>query len=154
MAPNSIPADDERVRVLFLCTGNSARSQIAEALLEASGGTSFDVESAGIDPHGVNPLTVRVLADDGIDWSGARSKGIGEFLGQDFDFVVTVCDRAREACPTFPGARRMLHWDLDDPADAQGTDEVRLAAFRRTKDEVTRRLPSLIEAARRLPAVS
>jgi arsenate reductase (thioredoxin) len=154
MASSSIRSGDRAVRVLFLCTGNSARSQIAEALLEATGGASFDVESAGIDPHGVNPLTVRVLGEAGIDWSGARSKGIGEFLGQDFDFVVTVCDRAREACPTFPGARRMLHWDLDDPADAQGSEQVKLDAFRRTKDEVARRLPSLIEAALRLPAVS
>jgi arsenate reductase len=154
MASSSIRSGDRAVRVLFLCTGNSARSQIAEALLEATEGASFDVESAGIDPHGVNPLTVRVLGEAGIDWSGARSKGIGEFLGQDFDFVVTVCDRAREACPTFPGARRMLHWDLDDPADAQGSEQVKLDAFRRTKDEVARRLPSLIEAALRLPAVS
>jgi thioredoxin type arsenate reductase len=145
---------DRPVRVLFLCTGNSGRSQIAEALLEATGGAGFDVKSAGIDPHGVNPLTVQVLAESGIDWSGARSKGIGEFLDQNFDYVVTVCGRAREACPTFPGARRMLHWDLDDPADVQGSDEAKLGAFRRTKAEVEERLPALIGAARGTPAAS
>jgi len=124
------------IRVLFVCTGNSARSQMADALLRRIGGPTFEVFSAGTEPKGVNPLTVRVLSEAGIDISGARSKSTGEFLGQAFDCVVTVCDRARETCPYFPGARRTLHWSFDDPAEAAGTDEQRLAVFRRVMGEI------------------
>jgi len=124
------------IRVLFVCTGNSARSQMAEALLRRIGGPTFEVFSAGTEPKGVNPLTVRVLSEAGIDISDARSKSTGEFLGQAFDCVVTVCDRARETCPYFPGARRTLHWSFDDPAEAAGTDEQRLAVFRRVMGEI------------------
>ncbi len=134
-------------QVLFLCTGNSARSQMAEALLErevARAGLTCEVESAGIDPKGVNPLTIRALAEAGIDWSGAESKSIAGFYGRPFDLVVTVCDRARQACPYFPGAKRQLHWDLEDPAEAIGTDEERLAAFRKTRDELTRLTGQLV----------
>ena len=97
------PMSDSPIRVLFVCTGNSARSQIAEAVLRRQGGADFEVFSAGTEPKGVNPYTVRVLADAGIDWSGARSKSVDGFLGQSFDYVVTVCDRARQSCPVFPG---------------------------------------------------
>ena len=124
------------IRVLFVCTGNSARSQMAEALLRRIGGPTFQVFSAGTEPKGVNPLTVRVLSEAGIDISGARSKSTGEFLGRPFDYVVTVCDRARETCPYFPGARRTLHWSFDDPAEATGADEQRLAVFRRVMGEI------------------
>ena len=124
------------IRVLFVCTGNSARSQMAEALLRQFGGPTFQVFSAGTEPKGVNPLTVRVLSEAGIDISGARSKSTGEFLGRPFDYVVTVCDRARETCPYFPGARRTLHWSFDDPAEATGADEQRLAVFRRVMGEI------------------
>jgi len=124
------------LRVLFVCTGNSARSQMAEALLRRLGGPTFEVFSAGTEPKGVNPLTVRVLSEAGIDISGARSKSTGAFLGQPFDYVVTVCDRAREACPYFPGAGRTLHWSFDDPAEATGADEQRLAVFRRVMGEI------------------
>jgi arsenate reductase len=124
------------IRVLFVCTGNSARSQMADALLRRIGGPTFEVFSAGTEPKGVNPLTVRVLSEAGIDISDARSKSTGEFLGQAFDCVVTVCDRARETCPYFPGARRTLHWSFDDPAEAAGTDEQRLAVFRRVMGEI------------------
>jgi arsenate reductase len=124
------------VRVLFVCTGNSARSQLAEALLGRRAGPAVDVASAGTAPKEVNPYTIRVLAERGIDWSTARSKALDEFIDQDWDWVVTVCDRAREACPVFPGARDGDHWDLDDPAEVGGTDDERLAAFRRTAGEI------------------
>lgn len=137
------------IRVLFVCTHNSARSQIAEALLGRYGGADFEVHSAGTEATRVNPLANRVLAESGIDWSGARSKVITDFLGQRFDYVITVCDRARETCPVFPGSTNMLHWGLDDPSEVGGTDEERLAAFRRTRQEVADRLRPFIEDARR-----
>ena len=140
---------ERSIRVLFLCTHNSARSQIAEALLGQYGGTNFEVYSAGTEATRVSPYAIRVLAEQGIDWSGARSKVITEFLGQRFDHVVTVCDRAREACPVFPGSTNTLHWGLDDPSDIQGSDEEKLAAFRRTRLEVAARLRPFIEVALR-----
>jgi arsenate reductase len=135
------------IRILFVCTGNSARSQIAEALLAHRGGPDFEVHSAGTHPKGVNPFTIRVLADAGIDWSGARSKSVDEFAGQAFDYVITVCDRARRECPVFPGSHETLHWGLDDPADVEGSDEAKLAAFRRTVLDVSTRLRPFIEVA-------
>lgn len=137
------------IRVLFVCTHNSARSQIAEALLERFGGEDFEVHSAGTEATRVNPYAVRVLAEEGIDWSAARSKVITEFLDQRFDYVITVCDRARETCPVFPGSENTLHWGLDDPSEVEGTDEERLEAFRRTRAEVTTRLRPFIEMALR-----
>jgi arsenate reductase (thioredoxin) len=119
------------LRVLFVCTGNSARSLMAEALLRQHGGDRFEVYSAGTEPAGVNPLTIRVLAEAGIDASWARSKSVSEFLGQSFDYVVTVCDQARQSCPVFPGLGQSMHWGYEDPADATGTEEERLAVFRR-----------------------
>jgi arsenate reductase len=137
------------IRVLFVCTGNSARSQIAEALLRDFGGADFEVNSAGTEPHGVNPYTVRVLDEIGIDWSGARSKSVTEFIGQPFDYVITVCDRARQTCPVFPGDHNSMHWGLDDPAEVEGSDEQKLEAFRRTRTEVATRLRPFVELARR-----
>src|ERR1035437_5632671 len=137
------------IRVLFVCTGNSARSQIAEALLRDFGGTEFDVNSAGTEPKSINPYTVKVLNEIGIDWSGARSKSATEFLGQRFDYVITVCDRARQTCPVFPGNHTTLHWGLDDPAEAEGTDREKLEAFRRTCTEVATRLRPFVELSRR-----
>jgi thioredoxin type arsenate reductase len=137
------------IRVLFLCTGNSARSQIAEAMLARYGGEAFEGHSAGTEPKGVNPFTIRVLSELGIDWSGARSKSVTEFLDQRWDYVITVCDRARQACPVFPGAHGSLHWDLADPADVQGTDEDRLDAFRRTRMALTTWLHPFVEQALR-----
>ena len=121
----------ERIRVLFVCTGNSARSIMAEALLRQHGKDRFEVFSAGTDPRGVNPLTLRVLGDAGIDASWARSKSVQEFLGQPFDYVITVCDQARQSCPVFPGVHESLHWGYEDPAEATGSEEERLAVFRR-----------------------
>ena len=140
---------DHPIRVLFVCTGNSARSQIAEALLEHFGGADFAVDSAGTDPKGVNPFSVAVLAEVGIDWSAATSKALESFLGQPFDYVITVCDRARQACPVFPGSGNSLHWGLEDPAEVEGSDDEKLAAFRRTRQELTQRLRPFIEIARR-----
>jgi arsenate reductase len=137
------------IRVLFVCTGNSARSQIAEALLGRIGGDDFAVLSAGTEPKGVNPYTIRVLDDEGIDWSNARSKSVHEFLGRPFDYVITVCDNARQTCPVFPGTHDQLHWDLEDPAEVDGPDERRLAAFRETYRELDRRMRPFVETALR-----
>lgn len=143
------PMSADAIRVLFVCTGNSARSQIGEAMLRDLGGAEFEALSAGMEPKGVNPYTVRVLAEVGIDWSGARSKSATEFLGQPFDYVITVCDRARQTCPVFPGDHNTLHWGLDDPAEVEGTDEQKLQAFRRTLTEVSMRIRPFVELARR-----
>jgi arsenate reductase len=137
------------IRVLFVCTGNCARSQMTEALLARTGGDDFLVASAGTEPRAVNPYTVRVLAEVGIDRSAATSTSLEGFLGERFDHVITVCDRARQACPVFPGGGRRIHWDLKDPAEVDGTDAERLAAFRATRDELSRRLRPFIETARR-----
>lgn len=139
----------EPIRVLFVCTGNSARSQIAEALLRDFGGADFEVLSAGTEPKAINPYTVRVLGEIGIDWSGAHSKSVTQFIGQPFDYVITVCDRARQTCPVFPGDHNSLHWGLDDPAEIEGTEEQKLEAFRRTRTEVSIRLRPFVELARR-----
>ena len=137
------------IRVLFVCTGNSARSQMAEAILRRLGGSDFDVSSAGTHPGGVNPLTVRALGEIGIDWSAARSKSVNEFLEQSFDYVITVCDQAREVCPVFPGAGTSVHWGFDDPAAAVGTDEERMLVFRRVLGEINLRIMPFVEVARR-----
>lgn len=137
------------LRVLFVCTGNSARSQIAQAILERLGGPDLSVGSAGTVPKGVNPYTVRVLGEIGIDWSAARSKSVAEFLDRSFDYVITVCDHARQSCPVFPGRYQALHWDLADPAEVEGADEEKLAAFRQTRQELMERVPAFLETALR-----
>jgi arsenate reductase len=143
------PVSDAPIRVLFVCTHNSARSQIAEALLEHYGRDDFEVFSAGTEATRVNPYAVRVLRDLGIDWSQAQSKTIDRFLDQHFDYVITVCDRARATCPVFPGSANSLHWGLDDPSEVDGTDEEKLAAFRRTQVEISARLRPFVEVALR-----
>ena len=140
---------DDPIRVLFVCTGNSARSQIAEALLGRMGGEDFLAASAGTDPKGVNPYAVRVLAERGIDWTEARSTDVRDLVGEPWDYVVTVCDRARQSCPVFPGEHNSLHWGLEDPAEVDGTDAEKLAAFERTAMELTQRLRPFIEVALR-----
>jgi Protein-tyrosine-phosphatase len=140
---------DAPIRVLFVCTGNSARSQIAEAVLGRIGGRDFEVFSAGTQPKGVNPYTIRILADAGIDWSAARSKSVDEFAGQAFDYVITVCDRARQTCPVFPGSYNSLHWGLEDPAEVQGSDADKLAAFKQTQLELNQRIRPFVEVALR-----
>ena len=137
------------IRVLFVCTGNSARSVMAEALLRHHGGDRFEVYSAGTIPKGINPLTLRVLSDAGIDASGARSKSVDEFLGQSFDYVVTVCDQARQVCPVFPGVHQTLHWGYEDPAAVEGSEAERLAAFRSTLTMMAGRIQTFITLVRR-----
>lgn len=132
--------DGSPIRVLFVCTGNSARSIMAEALLRHHGGDRFEVHSAGTVPRGVNPLTLRVLEDAGIDATGARSKSVNEYLGQTFDYVVTVCDEARQVCPVFPGVHESLHWGYEDPAEAEGTEEQRLAVFKKVFIQIGERV--------------
>lgn len=138
----------EPIRVLFVCTHNSARSQIAEALLARYGGEDFEVASAGTEVTQVNPYAVKVLASLGIDWSAARSKSIEGFLDRPWDYVITLCDSARAHCPVV-NADNVLHWGLDDPSEVEGPDAVKLAAFRRTQIEVSARLRPFIEVALR-----
>lgn len=140
------------MRVLFVCTGNSARSIMAEALLRRHGGDDFEVFSAGTEPRGVNPLTIRVLEEAGLPTQGLRSQSVREFLGQEFDYVITVCDQAREACPVFPGSHNSLHWGYDDPAAATGTEEERLAAFRRVITQLGNRIALFVPIALRAEA--
>jgi arsenate reductase len=127
-------------KVLFLCTGNSARSQMAEGYLRHVAGQEYEVFSAGTAPVGLNPLAVEAMREIGIDISQQHSKHVREFLGAKFPFVVTVCDRAKESCPIFPGAIRFIHWSFPDPAAAQGSHEERLAAFRRVRDQIARHI--------------
>ncbi len=123
-------------RVLILCTGNSARSQMAEALLRHHAGDRFEVESAGTRPSRVRPEAIAVMRELGIDISGQRSKSVDEFARQQFDYVLTVCDNARESCPIYPGHANRLHHSFDDPAAVEGGEQERLAAFRRVRDEI------------------
>ena len=137
------------IRVLVVCTGNSARSILAEALLRTHGDDDFEVHSAGTEPRGINPYTARVLDEAGIDDSWARSKSVEEFLGQSFDYVITVCDQARQVCPVFPGVHRRLHWGYEDPAAVEGSEDERLAAFRTTLTLMASRIQAFITLARR-----
>lgn len=123
-------------RILFLCTGNSCRSQMAEGFLRHMAKDKFEVFSAGVKPSRVNPLAVRVMAEKGVDISKHKSKSVMEFTGRKFDYVVTVCDSARQACPVFPGCYKKLHWNLQDPAEAKGSQEERLKVFRKTRDKI------------------
>ncbi len=131
-------------KVLFLCTGNSCRSQMAEGLLRQLAGDRFQVVSAGTEPRSVNPLAVTAMREIGVDLSGQRSKSVKEFLGQHFTYVITVCDSANERCPIFPGTVRRLHWPLQDPAAAVGSEAERMQVFRRVRDEIAERVRSLV----------
>ncbi len=130
----------EKKRVLVLCTGNSARSQMAEGLLRDMGGDKFEVESAGTIASFVRPQAIAAMNEIGIDISGHRSKCVVEFIDQPFDYVITVCDNANESCPVFPGNTERIHWSFDDPAEVRGTDEDILAKFRTVRDEIRERL--------------
>jgi arsenate reductase len=138
-----------KIRVLFLCTGNSARSIIGATLLQQLGGDAFEVFSAGTHPKGVNPYTVRVLDPLGIDMSEERSKNVSEFAEQSFDYVITVCNSAAEECPVFPGAPQRIHWSFVDPAAVEGTDDEKLRAFQRTAREMKTRLGTFVSVALR-----
>jgi arsenate reductase len=143
---------DRPIRVLFVCTGNSARSVMAEALLRRAGADRFEVHSAGTEPKGINPLTLRVLDEVGIDASWARSKSVTQYLGQPFDYVITVCDQARQSCPVFPGSHESLHWGYEDPAAAEGTEEERLVVFRRILTQIGERIATFVPLAERAAA--
>ena len=123
-------------RVLFVCTHNSARSQMAEGLLRHHAGQHFEAFSAGTEPGSLHPLAVRAMGELGIDISSQSPKSVDEFVSQDFDAVVTVCDQAKESCPVFPGATQQLHWSFEDPSRAQGSEAKRLEVFRRVRDEI------------------
>lgn len=133
-------------RVLILCTGNSARSQMAEGLLRHDGGDAFEVMSAGIEASFVRPQAIKVMSEIGIDISDHCSKSVDEFRGQEFDYVITVCDNANERCPVFPGNVKRIHWSFDDPASVTGEEEIRLETFRRVRDEIRARLLDFVKA--------
>lgn len=133
-------------RAIFLCTGNSARSQMAEGFLRQMAGDKFEVFSAGTKPAQVNPLAIKVMAEAGVDISKHRSKSAMEFIGQQFDYVITVCDNARQTCPIFPGKYEKVHWSLEDPAEATGTEEEKLAVFRKTRDKIKENIIAFLKS--------
>jgi arsenate reductase len=126
--------------VLFLCTGNSCRSQMAEGYLRHLAGDRFEAHSAGTNPSQVNALAIEVMREKGIDISQQRSKNVTGYVGKHFPYIITVCDNAKEHCPIFPGPAIRLHWSLPDPADARGTHEEQLAVFRTVRDQVEARI--------------
>ena len=142
------PGPSARARVLFLCTGNSARSQMAEALAEQLSEGAVRAASAGSEPKPLHPNAVRVMRERGIDLAGRRSKHLGEFTGRRFDYVISLCDRVREVCPEFPGTPQAIHWSVRDPAREPGTDARTLPAFERTAAELETRIGFLLAAIR------
>lgn len=143
----------EKSRVLFLCTGNSARSQIAEAFLRRYAGDRFEVHSAGLEPKGINPFTIKVMEESGIDMSGHHAKGVGNYLGKiHFEYLITVCDDADKNCPTvWPGINQRLHWSFEDPARFEGTEQQTLAKFRQVRDMINVRIKAWL-AEQGIPA--
>jgi arsenate reductase len=139
----------DKKRVLILCTGNSARSQMAEGLLRNAANDRFAVFSAGVRPSSVRPEAVAVMKELGIDISGHRSKSVDEFSGQSFDYVITVCDNANESCPIFPGKTERIHWSFEDPAAALGSAEQKIAAFRKVRDQIAEKLKSFADEGSR-----
>jgi len=134
-------------RILILCTGNSARSQMAEGLLRDEAGDRFEVQSAGVTPSSVRPEAIEAMSEIGIDISKHRSKSVDEFVGQDFDYIITVCDNAKETCPVFPGKAQRIHKNFEDPPPASiGDRNSRMAIFRRVRDEIRDWLQDFIEA--------
>jgi arsenate reductase (thioredoxin) len=136
-------------RVLFVCTHNSARSQMAEGMVRAWAGDRLEAHSAGTEATRVRPEAVTVMREIGIDISGHSSKAIEPFIGEEFAWVITVCDTAKEACPVVPGAKRQAHWSIDDPSAVAGSDEERLDAFRAARDLIRDRVQTFILAAER-----
>ena len=130
----------EKPRVLFLCAHNSARSQMAEGMLRNLAEDRFEVMSAGTEATHLRRQAIKVMNEIGIDISGQESKSLGRYLGQPFDYVITVCDEANEACPVFAGAKNRLHWSLEDPSRADGSEDERLAIYRRVREEIRERI--------------
>jgi arsenate reductase len=136
-----------KAKVLFLCTGNSARSQMAEAFLRKYAGDRFEAFSAGLEPKGINPYTIQVMREIGIDVGQQTSKHLDQFLGKtNFGYVITVCDNAEKNCPIFPGVSIRLHWSFEDPAALQGTPEERLAKFREVRDQIEAQLQAWLSS--------
>ncbi len=135
-----------RMRVLFVCTHNSARSQMAEGLLRAMAGDRVEVESAGTEATRVQPMAIRAMAESGIDISGHTSKTLDRFLAGDFDYVITVCDKAAESCPVFPAPATQLAWSFEDPSQATGSEDERLEVFRKVREEIRARLRLFLAA--------
>ena len=142
-------SEKRKQKVLFLCTGNACRSQMAEGWARHLAGDRLEAHSAGIEPKGLDPRAVRVMAEAGVDISAQRSKPLREVMQIPFDYVVTVCDHAREQCPFFPGGAKMIHAGFEDPAAAQGTEEEVLALFRRVRDALRRFVEGLPDALER-----
>jgi arsenate reductase (thioredoxin) len=138
---------NDKKKVLILCTGNSARSQMAEGLLRHDAGAKFEVASAGVAPSHVRPEAIAVMNELGIDITTHRSKSIDEFAGQEFNYVITVCDNANEQCPVFPGKTKRIHWSFEDPAAAEGDEPQRLSAFRKVRQEIRERLREFVGSA-------
>lgn len=130
----------DRQRVIFVCTHNSARSQMAEGMLRAWGGDRFDAFSAGTEATRVRPEAIAAMKEIGIDISSQESKTLEPYLGDDFSWLITVCDQARESCPTLPGVRRQAHWSIDDPSGVEGDEVTRMAAFRAARDDLAERV--------------
>jgi arsenate reductase (thioredoxin) len=145
---NGLSDMETRGRILILCTANSARSQMAEGLMRHEAGNRFDVFSAGSKATNVRPEAISVMREIGIDLSGHYSKAVDEFLGQEFDYVITVCDNAAQTCPAFPGRAQRLHWPFDDPAALQGSTEERESAFRSVRDAIHRRIVEFLQDKR------
>jgi len=141
----------EKQKILVVCTGNSARSQMAEGLLRHEGGDRFEVFSAGTKPTQVRPEAIAAMREIGIDISHHRSKSVDEFFGQPLEFVITVCDSAKETCPVFPGNAKRLHWPFPDPAAVKGSEEERLAAFRAVRDQIHGRILVFLDGNDRVP---
>jgi len=148
LSPGGATIMNDRPKVLILCTGNSARSQMAEGLLREMAGEGMEVTSAGVAPTHVRPEAIEVMKEIGIDISQHSSKSIDQFLSQPFDFVITVCDNANQLCPTFAGASRRIHWSIEDPAVVTGSDQDRLQAFRLARNELRGRLEKFIKDIR------
>jgi arsenate reductase (thioredoxin) len=134
----------DKERVLFICTGNRARSQMAEGLLRHAAGDRFDVYSAGTTPSGISDLTIEVMREVGVDVSGQRSKSVDEYAGESFHQIITVCDSARQVCPIFPGDGERLHWDIEDPSDTEARGVPLTAAFRLAREDIRKRVEEFV----------
>lgn len=131
-------------KILVLCTGNSCRSQIAEGYFRHLAGERFDATSAGLEPSVVNPKAIKVMQEDSLDISSHSSKDVNQFVGQSFDYIITVCDNAKERCPFFPGQAERIHWSFEDPAAASGTEDEILAVFRNVRDQIKNRIKEFL----------
>ncbi|MEI9476647.1 MAG: arsenate reductase ArsC [Deltaproteobacteria bacterium] len=136
----------EAKKILFICTGNSIRSQMAEGFMKALGGEDWNVQSAGVLPSYVHPLAVRVMMEIGIDISDQKSKSVDKFVNEAFDIIITLCDNAAASCPTFPGQGKRLHWPIEDPVGAMGSTEERLVLFRKARDQIKKKIEDFLKS--------